>query len=65
MVLDLRATHISQLFRYHHLTGVRGSAVVKALCYKPGGRGFDPECGEFLNLPNSSGRIRPWGLFTL
>jgi hypothetical protein len=38
--------------------------VVKALCYKPEGRGFDTRCSEVLNLPNPSGRIRPWG-FTL
>jgi hypothetical protein len=39
----------------------RGSIVVKALCYKPEGRGFDTRWGEFLNLPNLSGRTRPWG----
>jgi hypothetical protein len=42
----------------------RGSVVVKALCYKPEGRGFDTRC-EFLNLPNLSGRTRPWGLLSL
>jgi hypothetical protein len=36
-------------------TGTRGSVVVKALCYKPEGRGFDTRWGEFLNLPNPSG----------
>jgi hypothetical protein len=30
----------------------RSSVVVKALCYKPEGRGFDTRCGVFLNLPN-------------
>jgi hypothetical protein len=35
--------------------GARGSVVVKALCYKPEGRGFDNRWGEFLNLPNPSG----------
>jgi hypothetical protein len=45
--------------------GVRGSVVVKALCYKPKGRGFDSRRGEFLNLPNPSGRTRPWGLLSL
>jgi hypothetical protein len=35
--------------------GARGSLVVKALCYKPEGRGFDTRWGEFLNLPNPSG----------
>jgi hypothetical protein len=38
--------------------GARGNVVVKALCYKPEGRGFDTRCGEFLNLPNPSGRTR-------
>jgi hypothetical protein len=42
-------------------TGARGSVVVKALCYKPEGRGFDARWGEFLNLTNPSGRTRPWG----
>jgi hypothetical protein len=36
--------------------------VVKALCYKPEGRGFDTRWSDFfLNLPNPSGRTRPWG----
>jgi hypothetical protein len=30
--------------------------VVKALSYKPEGCGFDVRWGEFLNLPNPSGR---------
>jgi hypothetical protein len=42
-----------------HSGGARGSVVVKALCYKPEGRGFDSRLGEFLNLPNLSGRTRP------
>jgi hypothetical protein len=42
-----------------------GSAVVKALCYKPEGRGFHTRWSEFLNLPKPSGRTRPWGLFSL
>jgi hypothetical protein len=29
------------------------------------GRGFDSRWGEFLNLPNPSGRTRPWGLLSL
>jgi hypothetical protein len=45
--------------------GARGSVVVKALCYKPEGRGFDTRRGKFLNLPNPSGRTRPWGLLSL
>jgi hypothetical protein len=45
--------------------GVRGSVVVKVLCYKSEGRGFLTRWGEFLNLPNLSGRIRPWGSLSL
>jgi hypothetical protein len=45
--------------------GARGSVVIKALFYKPKGRGFDTRWGEFLNLLNPSGRIRPWGLLSL
>jgi hypothetical protein len=45
--------------------GACGSVVVKALCYKPEGRGFDIRWGEFFNLPNPSGRTRPWGLLSL
>jgi hypothetical protein len=29
------------------------------------GRGFDTPWGEFLNLPNPSGRTRPCGLLSL
>jgi hypothetical protein len=47
------------------VNGAHGSVVVKALCYKPEGRGFDTQRGEFLNLPNLSGRTRPWGLLSL
>jgi hypothetical protein len=39
--------------------------VVKALGYEPEGRGFETRRGEILNLPNPSGRIRPWGLLSL
>jgi hypothetical protein len=45
--------------------GAHGSVVVKALCYKPEGRGFDSRWGEILNLPNPSSRTRPWGLLSL
>jgi hypothetical protein len=41
------------------------SVVVKAPCYKLEDRGFDTRWGEFLNLHNSFGRIRPWGLLSL
>jgi hypothetical protein len=45
--------------------GARDSVVVKVLCYKPEGRGFDTRWGDFLNLPNPSCRTRPWGLLSL
>jgi hypothetical protein len=32
---------------YYKLMGARGSVVVKALCYKPEGRGFDTRWGDF------------------
>jgi hypothetical protein len=38
---------------------------LRPLCYKTGGRGFDTRWGEFLNLPNPSGRTRTWGLLGL
>jgi hypothetical protein len=40
-------------------------SLVKALCYKPEGHGFDTRWGEFLNLSNPSGRTRSWGLLSL
>jgi hypothetical protein len=43
----------------------RDSLVVKALGYKPEGRGFETRWGEILNLPNPSGRTNPWGLLSL
>jgi hypothetical protein len=43
----------------------RGSLVVKALRYKPEGRGFETQLNEILNLPNPSGRTRPRGLLSL
>jgi hypothetical protein len=30
--------------------GARGSVVVKALCYKPEGRGFDTRSGDFFKF---------------
>jgi hypothetical protein len=53
------------LYIYIYIYGARGSVVVKAQCYKPEGRGFDIRWGEFFNLPNPSGRTRPWGLLSL
>jgi hypothetical protein len=46
--------------------GAKCSVVVKALCYKSEGRGFETRWGEWiiLNLPNLSGRTRPWGLLS-
>jgi hypothetical protein len=39
--------------------GASGSIVVKALRYELEGRDFETRWGEFLNLPNPSGRGRP------
>jgi hypothetical protein len=47
-------------YRWEH-----GSVVVKALCYKTGGRGFDTRCCQFLNLPHLSGSISPGALLSL
>jgi hypothetical protein len=46
--------------------GARGSAVLKALRYTLEGSGFDIRGSDFFffNLPNPSGRTRPWGLFS-
>jgi hypothetical protein len=41
------------------------SLVVKALGYKPQGRGFETPCGEIFNLSNPSGHIRSWGPLSL
>jgi hypothetical protein len=50
---------------YFFKMGARGSVVVKALCYKPEGRAINTRWGEFLNVPNPSGRTRPWSLLSL
>jgi hypothetical protein len=39
--------------------------ILQWLYYKPEGRGFETRRGEFLNSPNLSGSIRPWGSFSL
>jgi hypothetical protein len=39
--------------------------MVKALGYKLEGRVLKSRWGEILNLPNPSGRTRPWGLLSL
>jgi hypothetical protein len=38
----------------------------QALCYKSEGRGLESRWGEWIsfNLPNPSGRTRPWGLLS-
>jgi hypothetical protein len=43
----------------------RGSLMVKALGYKPEGRGFETQWDEILNLPNHSGHTRLWSLLSL
>jgi hypothetical protein len=57
--------HVCPVFNIRFEYGARGSVVVKALCYKPEGRGFDTRRSDFLNLPNPSGRTKPWGLLSL
>jgi hypothetical protein len=42
------------LIYYRHKSGTRGNVVVR-----PEDRGFDTRLGDFLILPNSSGRARP------
>jgi hypothetical protein len=42
----------------------RGNIVVKALCYKPEGRGFNTRWGEFLNVPNLSGAALDPGVYS-
>jgi hypothetical protein len=46
-------------------TITEASTDLLSLSYKPEGRGFETRWGEILNLPNPSGRIRPWGLLSL
>jgi hypothetical protein len=43
------------------MTGARDNIVVKALDYKPEGRGFETLWGEILNLPNPSGHTMALG----
>jgi hypothetical protein len=43
----------------------RGSLVIKALGYKPEGRGFETQWSEILNLHHPSGRTKLWGLLSL
>jgi hypothetical protein len=46
---------------HNKFPNIRASVVVKALCYKPEGRGFEPRWSEYLNLTNLSGSTRHWG----
>jgi hypothetical protein len=46
-------------------SGASGSLMVKALGYKPEGRGFETRSGDIFNLPNPSGRTRPWDSLSL
>jgi hypothetical protein len=38
--------------------GARGRVVVKVICYKPEGRGFETRSSQFFYLPNLCGRIK-------
>jgi hypothetical protein len=70
-MLEVSVQHFTQLGGYADLYvllfGVEYlcSVVVKALGYKPESRGFETRWGEILNLPNPSGRTRPWGSLSL
>jgi hypothetical protein len=61
----MRIVHVPFRLQFATCYRMSGSVVVKALRYKPEGRGFDTRGGEFLNLPNISGRTRPGGLLSL
>jgi hypothetical protein len=43
-----QAMEFSFLILYYIILGEHGSVVVKALCYKPEGRGFDIRWGEWI-----------------
>jgi hypothetical protein len=59
----LSVTDILCIIKFVKIERAGRSALVKTLCYKPEGRGFDSRWGEFLNLPSPSGRTRPWGFW--
>jgi hypothetical protein len=64
--LLIKLSILSPIHTWRITFGASGSLVVKALCYKPEGREFHTRWGDFfLNLPNPSGRTRPWGLLSL
>jgi hypothetical protein len=50
---------------YYYTLWARGSLLVKTLGYKIEGREFETVWDDILNLPNSSGRTRPWGSLNL
>jgi hypothetical protein len=54
-----------QLVTFTVYLWVLRSVVVKALGYKPEGRGFETYWGDILNLHSPSGRTRPWGSLSL
>jgi hypothetical protein len=54
-----------QLLSYWTMTDCVKNGTVKTLGYKPEGRGFETRYDEILNLPNPSGRTRPWGSLSL
>jgi hypothetical protein len=60
-ILQLQlAMNPGPLAGFHPQSGARVSVVVKALCYKPKGRGY-----EFFNLPKPSGHTSQWYLLSL
>jgi hypothetical protein len=65
LLIWLLMCRLFSFFVYISFKAARGGVVVKALCYKPEGRGFETLWGEFLNLPNPSGRTKPWGSLSL
>jgi hypothetical protein len=57
--------YIQNIYFCIFISTTRGSVVVKALCYKPEGHGFNTRCHFLKKLPNPSGCTRPWGLLSL
>jgi hypothetical protein len=63
---EVQILSLSSLLAHDKARGeASGGVEVKALCYKPEGSEFVTRRGEFLNLPNPSGRTRPWGILGL
>jgi hypothetical protein len=64
--VDRRCHVVSVTYTYGRiLEFLGGSLMVNSLGYKPEGCEFETRRGEILNLPNPSGRTRPWGLLSL